>query len=100
MEWPERLAECEGFEWNAGNSEKIRVKHGVSPIECEELFFNSPLFIGSDERHSAGEERFYALGQTDSGRLLFVVFTIRERLVRAISARDMNRKEKRIYRSL
>jgi len=69
----------------------------VMASECEELFFNRPLIVGSDEEHSVGEERFYALGQSDSGRPMFVVFTIRGRLIRVISARDMSRKERRIF---
>src|SRR5271165_2923955 len=76
MAWAERLAECEGFQWDAANSGKIRERHGVSPAECEEVFFNRPLLIGDDEKHSAAEERLYALGQTDAARLLFVVFTM------------------------
>jgi uncharacterized DUF497 family protein len=99
VKWDERLAEFEGFQWDAGNSAKIFDRHQVMPTECEELFFNRPLIVGSDEQHSRGEERFYALGQTDGGRLLFAVFTIRGRPIRVISARDMSRKERRIFRS-
>jgi uncharacterized protein len=99
VEWDDRLAECKGFQWDAGNAAKIWERHRVTPAECEELFFNRPLVVGSDERHSAGEERLYALGQSDGGRLLFVVFTIRERLIRVISARDMSRRERRIHRT-
>jgi len=95
----ERLAECEGFRWNAGNSGKIWDRHQVTPSEREELFFNRPLIVSSDEKHSTGEERFYALGQTDGGRPIFTVFTIRGRLIRIISARDMSRKERRVFRS-
>ena len=98
MKWDERLAECEGFQWDAGNSAKIRDRHQVMPTECEELFFKRPLIVASDEQHSSSsEERFYVLGQSDSGRLMFVVFTIRGRLIRVISARDMSRKERRIF---
>ena len=100
VKWHERLAECEGFQWDAGNSAKIWDRHRVTPTECEELFFNRPLIVSSDEPHSSSvEERFYALGQSDSGRLIFVVFTIRGRLIRIVSARDMSRKERRIFRS-
>jgi uncharacterized protein len=99
VKWEEWLAECEGFQWDAGNSAKIWDRHQVMPTECEELFFNRPLIVGSDEQHSTGEDRFYALGQTDGGRLLFAVFTIRGPLIRVISARDMSRKERRIFRS-
>ena len=99
MEWEERLPDCQGFTWDSGNTDKIRDRHGMTPAECEELFFNRPLVVEADEKHSSGEDRLYALGQNDSGRLLFVVFTIRVRLIRVISARDMSRKERRIYRS-
>jgi uncharacterized protein len=99
VEWEERLAVCEGFEWDSGNVEKILEQHHVTPAECEELFFNVSLVVASDEKLSANEERLYALGQSDSGRPMFVVFTIRGRLIRVISARDMSRKERRIYKS-
>jgi len=99
MGWAERLAECEGFQWDGGNSDKIWRRHQVTPAECEEVFFNHPLVIGEDERHSTTEERLYALGQTDAARLLFVVLTIRGSLVRVISARDMSREERKVYQS-
>jgi uncharacterized DUF497 family protein len=95
----EKLAACEGFQWEAGNAAKIWERHRVMSAECEELFFNHPLVVGIDQGHSAVEERPYALGQTDSGRRMFVVFTIRGKLIRVISARDMSRKERKIYRT-
>jgi len=98
VELLQRLTECEGFEWDAGNAEKIMQRHGVTLTECEELFLNRPLIVEADVSHSASEERFYALGQSDGGRLVFVAFTIRGRLIRVISARDMSRRERRIYR--
>ena len=93
------LASCTGFEWNDYNSDKIRAKHGVTPVECEQVFFNQPVIVGDDVKHSAEENRFYLLGQTDSGRLLFWVFTVRGKNVRVISARDMNKKERRLYQA-
>ena len=86
-----------GFEWDKGNLLKNWEKHGVSAPECEQVFFNKPLITGSDEKHSHKEVRFYALGQTDTGRLLFVVFTVRENLIRVISVRDLNKKERKVY---
>lgn len=101
MGWLERLVEgCEGFQWDSANSEKIWERHRVAPTECEELFFNRPLVFGEDEEHSDAEKRMYGLGQSDAGRPLFVVFTVRGRLIRVVSARDMSRKERRIYQSL
>ncbi len=96
----ERLVSCEGFDWDAGNNEKNWNKHGVSTGECEELFFNQPLVVAEDAGHSQREERFFALGHADGGRMLFVVFTIRGALVRVISARDMSRKERKVYGAL
>lgn len=69
----------------------------MTPVECEQLFFNLPVIAGDDEKHSETENRFYVLGQTDSGRMLFLVFTVRKDKLRVISAREMNKKERRIY---
>jgi uncharacterized DUF497 family protein len=91
--------EFEGFDWNGGNAEKNWDRHGVSPLEAEQVFFNSPLLAGEDAAHSQREKRFFALGQTDGGRELFVAFTIRGRKLRVISVRNMSRKERQIYRS-
>ncbi|HEC96740.1 MAG TPA: BrnT family toxin [Nitrospirae bacterium] len=93
------LLECTGFEWDKHNGEKNRQKHHVTPSECEEIFFNRPLVVADDIKHSAKENRFYALGHTDTERLLFVVFTVRRHNIRVISARDMNRKERKVYQS-
>ena len=91
------LAGCEGFDWDDGNIGKNWIRHRVTDWECEEVFFNQPLALASDLRHSQRETRYYALGQTDRGRPLSVSFTIRQRLIRPISARDMNNRERRIY---
>jgi hypothetical protein len=99
MKLEDLIAKCTGFEWDEGNLPKLWERHGVSGAECEQLFFNHPLVADRDEKHSGEEDRYYALGHTDSGRLLFVVFTIRKGLVRTISARDMNRKERKVYES-
>ena len=93
------LQKCTGFEWDAHNADKIRQKHQVTPSECEEIFFNRPLVVDDDVRHSGQETRFYALGHTNAGRTLFAVFTIRHNLIRVISARDMNRKERKVYQA-
>lgn len=86
-----------GFDWDAGNSFKNWQRHKVARGECEQVFFNEPLLVSEDTKHSTLEKRWYLLGVTDSGRFLFVVFTLRDNLIRVISARDMNKKEKRIY---
>ena len=91
------LTECEGFEWDDGNSEKNWISHQVSQSECEQIFFNIPLILLEDEKHSTEEKRYAALSQTDMGRLITVIFTIRNNKIRVISARDMSRKERKLY---
>ena len=91
------IEKCIGFDWDEGNFLKNWEKHRVSVSECEQIFFNRPLITAYDKNHSKQELRFYALGHTDAGRRLFVVFTVREALIRVISARNMNRKERERY---
>ena len=91
------VAECIGFDWDHGNQDKNWEKHDVSRQECEEAFFNEPLLVYEDIKHSHFEARVYLLGQTNEGRKVFIAFTIRKRLIRVISARDMSRKERKIY---
>ena len=88
-------AQMEGFDWDAGNAKK-NSKHQVEPEEAEAIFFNHPLLWNFDEKHSASENRWVALGQT-AKRKLSVVFTVRRNMIRVISARDMNKKEKAVY---
>jgi hypothetical protein len=93
----ETWAECAGFEWDEGNADKNWEKHAVADFECEEVFFNQPLVVRRDPKHSQREARYYALGCTGQARLLFVAFTVRRSLIRVISAREMTRKERRLY---
>ncbi len=93
----ERLLGLEGFDWNEANLTKDWEKHRVTPWECEQVFFNLPLVVAEDEAHSKIEIRYYVLGRTDADRKLFLVFTIRKRRIRIISARDMSAKERRTY---
>ena len=93
------LSGCTRFEWDERNTGKNRQKRRVTPSECEEMFFNRPLVVADDIKHSEKENRFYALGHADSGRMLFVVFTVRQNLIRVVSARDMSQKERKVYES-
>lgn len=87
----------EGFQWDEGNSLKNWEKHNVTMSECEQVFFNKPLIVASDEKHSDLEKRWFLLGRTDLDRKLFLVFAMRENLIRVISARDMNKRERELY---
>ena len=91
------LTACAGFQWDEGNRDKNERHHGVSWVECEQVFFSEPLVAATDQRHSQLEVRYYVLGSTRDGRLLFVACTVRAQLIRVISARPMSRRERRIY---
>ena len=88
---------AEGFDWDAGNREKNWLGHKVTSTECEMVFFNQPLVILADEKHSESESRYYAFGKTDLDRTLLIVFCLRKNRIRVISARDMNKKERGFY---
>lgn len=100
MDALELLQECIGFDWDEGNRDKNWISHQVTSAESEEIFFNQPLFIAGSTQLHESEDRYYALGQTNTERLLFIVFTIREKHIRVISARDMSRRERKIYKEL
>lgn len=93
------LSEIIGFDWDDGNFSKNKIKHGIDFWIIEEIFFNQPLIINFDIRHSDIEQRWFALGQTDERTLLMTVFTIRRKKIRVISARKMNKNEMKIYES-
>ncbi|OFV98299.1 MAG: hypothetical protein A3F68_03595 [Acidobacteria bacterium RIFCSPLOWO2_12_FULL_54_10] len=91
------LPEPAAFFWDQGNERKNLEKHGVTAQEVEEVFFDPQKKLLEDKFHSGKEDRYILIGQTKRRRLLFVVFTIRNRQIRTISARDLNRKERPLY---
>ena len=86
------LAKITGFDWDAGNARKNE-KHGVTAAEAEQVFFNVPLLMVADAKHSEKEPRFHALGKTVNERRIHITFTLRDagEKIRVISARDMHR---------
>ena len=88
----------EGFDWDDGNARK-NDKHAVTQAEAEQTFADSRIMISNDLGHSELEPRHHALGETFDGRRLHISFTVRRggTLIRVISARDMNRKERARY---
>ncbi len=85
------------FEWDKSNAGHIKDGHGIEPHECEQVFFNLPLVLSPDVKHSGAESRYYLMGRTDADMLLLVVFTIRASKIRVVTARALNRKERKIY---
>src|ERR1700709_875637 len=93
------LDQIASFDWDDGNSRKSADKHDVSQAEAESVFFNDPLIVVEDLKHSERELLFHALGKTAQNRLLHSSFPVRQNgtMVRVISARDMHRKERKAY---
>ena len=89
----QRLPRIDGFDWDAGNVSKCE-EHGLTLLMIERLF-DRVLLVAPDP--FAHEIRHRAVGFTESGRPVFVVFTMRERdgrmLLRPISARFMHKRE-------
>ena len=69
----------------------------MEPEEAEEALLD-PRRISRDVYNIAGERRRGAVGTSEAGRILFVVFTSRRGRVRIITARDATLVEKRRYR--
>ena len=92
-----RLPKILVFEWDEGNIDKSYAKHNISPKEAEEIFVSEELFVLPDKKHSRGEERHIALGKTQEGKGLFVIFTLRDKKIGIISARGMHKKEVEKY---
>jgi uncharacterized DUF497 family protein len=86
-----------GFEWDDADRDKSYVKHGITPNEAEEIFFDEKLETYNDIEHSQKEVRYIAIGKTKSETILYTIFTIRSSRIRIISARIANRKERNIY---
>ncbi|MGH9599543.1 MAG: BrnT family toxin [Terracidiphilus sp.] len=91
------LALCTGFDWDEINAAKNWERHRVTPEEAEDIFFHDPLVLRSDVAHSKREKRHWALGRTARDRKLFVAFTIRRKLIRVVSAREVSRRELEEY---
>ena len=91
------LPEPIDFEWDQGNLDKNWKRHKVSTKEAEETFFNKPVYLFKDTKHSLLEKRYGFFSYTNNGRLLALVFTIRNNKIRIITARDIHKKERIIY---
>lgn len=96
-DWLKTVSESCGFDWDTGNVTKNTVAHQISCEESEQVFINRPLFFIDDHKHSQKELRMKAFGQTDEGKLLTISFTMREKKIRVISARDMDKRERIVY---
>jgi hypothetical protein len=90
--------QIDDFIWLPDIVEKLAVKHDVTQDEVEDVFFNNPRFRFVESGHQTGEDVYSAGGQTDAGRYLIVFFIHKvDHTALILSARDMDRKERRRY---
>ena len=85
------------FDWDQWNIQKNEIKHGISSLEAESVFFDSDLVIFHDIKHSDKEHRYVLYGLSKYHHILMLAFMIRNRKVRVISARMASKKERGIY---
>ena len=89
----------EPYAASAAIQRKIEEKHQIRMEEVEELFEQDPLVLRG-ETDQYGERRYVALGRTESGRYLLVVFTVpKVGKAKVITAREMTQREQRFYKS-
>lgn len=84
--------------WLTEIEDKLLYKHNVLANEVEEVLFGSPWIKYVESGHREGEDLYAAYGRTDEGRYLIVFYLLKqsnEALI--VSARDMERKERRQY---
>jgi len=86
------------FDWDQWNIQKNEIKHGVSSMEAESVFFDIAYKLFQDIKHSTAKESRYLLyGKSLENRVLMIGFTIRQKKIRIITARPASRKERDIY---
>jgi hypothetical protein len=82
------------FFWDKDNLSHI-ARHHVSRNEAEQVIQNEPLDLETQIRN--GELRILHLGETTAGRVLFVVVTLRNKMLRVVTAFPANRKSRKFY---
>ena len=85
------------FDWDDDKAARNLRSHGVSFAEARYAFADPLNITRPDQAHSIGEERFVLLGESEPGRLLIVVHSIRQTAIRIISARLADRRERLRY---
>ena len=95
--WLHETAHFE-FDWDAGNKTKSSTKHAVTTTETEEIFLlGRAAPLGVQISPKVTEERLGIVGVTFKGRVLHVVFTLRDGKARPISVRPAHKKERELH---
>lgn len=92
-----RYTESLRFEWDTNKQRQNQQKHKVSFEEAATVWTDSLAMIAPDPQHSIEEEREWIIGESYKGRLLVVVYTMRQETIRIISARPATKWEQKQY---
>jgi hypothetical protein len=84
------------FDWDEENIRHL-FQHEISPSETEQVIRNRPLDLESELRN--GEERVVQVGETDAGRILIVVSTLRGPKTRVVTAWPANERLRRYFQT-
>lgn len=85
-------------DWDQWNIQKNEVKHGISRLEAESVFYDPHLMIYKDIKHSSVREvRYIMYARSYTDRILMCAFTIRSERIRIISVRPASKKERALY---
>ena len=84
------------FEWDDYNLGHV-ARHNVEDFECEEAFYD-PQRVEGEAYNTLRDKNYAFIGATETGRILWVMYTYRDGRIRVGTARDANKREKRRYR--
>lgn len=84
------------FEWDEAKSDRCYAERGFDFAYAARAFFDPNRLIQADTRYSYGEDRYQLMGKIEH-RLFVVVYTLRNGVIRIISARKANRREVNHY---
>lgn len=82
------------FHWDKGNVDHI-AKHEITPAEAEQVILNNPFDLEFQARN--GENRIIQIGETEQGRVLVVITTMREELIRVVTAFPAKERLRNLY---
>lgn len=88
----------DGIIWLEKIVDKLQTKHYLTQIEVEQVFANNPQYRFLEKGRIEGEHVYSAYGRTDAGRYVTVIFILKfKKSALIISARDMDKKERKQY---
>jgi uncharacterized protein len=86
------------YDWDQEKAQINLKKHGISFQEAASAFGDPLALTFDDPDHSIGEHRLLTFGITKTGKRIIVSHTEKHNAVlRIISARPMNKYERKIY---